>query len=98
MARRPFNPTHPGEILKEDFMAAYGLSANKLGKMLNIPHNRISEIVRGNRSISADTALRLEQCFGASAQFWLNLQNAYELECAEQKARQDIRRIKPVAA
>ena len=98
MAKRPFNPIHPGEILKEDFMDTHGLSANKLGKILNVPHNRISEIVRGHRSVSADTALRLQQCFGVSAQFWLNLQNAYELECIEQAVRRDIRKIKPIAA
>ena len=73
-------PIHPGVTLREDFMEPYGLSANGLAKLLGIPQNRISDIVRGRRGITADTALRLEQAFGVSASFWLNLQSHYELE------------------
>ena len=75
-------PIHPGVTLREDFMEPYKLSANALAKALGIPQNRISDIVRGRRGITADTALRLEHAFGVSASFWLNLQSHYELEVA----------------
>ena len=75
-------PIHPGVTLREDFMEPYNLSANGLAKALGIPQNRISDIVRGRRGITADTALRLEHAFGVSASFWLNLQSHYELEVA----------------
>ena len=79
-------PIHPGVTLREDFMAPYGLSANGLAKRLDIPQNRISDIVRGRRGITADTALRLERASGVSASFWLNLQSHYELEVARRDA------------
>ena len=79
-------PIHPGETLKEDFMVPHQLSANKLATMLAIPQNRISEIIRGRRGVSADTALRLEKAFGVSAQFWLNLQQQHDLIVAAQNA------------
>ena len=91
-------PIHPGEVLKQDFMAPLGLSATRLGRLLGVPANRISEVVRGRRGISADTALRLERYFGPSAQFWLNLQNRYDLDCAEDAAGEEIRRIRRRAA
>lgn len=75
-------PIHPGVTLREDFMKPYKLSANGLAKALGIPQNRISDIVRGQRGVTADTALRLEHAFGVSASFWLNLQSHYELEVA----------------
>ena len=75
-------PLHPGVTLREDFMEPHKLSANGLSKALGIPQNRISDIVRGRRGITADTALRLERAFGVSAAFWLNLQSHYELEVA----------------
>ena len=75
-------PIHPGITLREDFMEPYKLSANGLAKALGIPQNRVSDIVRGRRGITADTALRLEHAFGVSASFWLNLQSHYELEVA----------------
>lgn len=76
-------PIHPGVTLREDFMKPYELSANGLSKALGIPQNRISDIVRGRRGITADTALRLERAFGVSGSFWLNLQSHYELEVAK---------------
>ena len=79
-------PIHPGVTLREDFMEPYQLSANSLAKALGIPQNRVSDIVRGRRGITADTALRLERAFGVSAAFWLNLQSQYELEVAKQEA------------
>ena len=72
---------HPGEILKAEFMEPMGLSAYELAKSLNFPG--IYEVVRGDRSISADTAVRLGRYFGLPAQFWLNLQNDYDLRIAE---------------
>ena len=71
---------HPGEVLKEEFLDAMNISAYKLAKETRIPQTRISEIVHGKRGITADTALRLSNFFGTSAEFWLNLQNAYDLE------------------
>ncbi len=76
-------PIHPGATLFEDFMEPCGLSASGLARALDIPQNRVSDIVRGRRGITADTALRLERAFGVSAAFWVNLQSHYELEVAE---------------
>ncbi len=73
---------HPGEILRTEFMEPLQLTAYRLAKELCVPHPRINDIVRGNRSISADTALRLGIYFGLPAQFWLNLQNDYDLRVA----------------
>ncbi|MDQ2992719.1 MAG: HigA family addiction module antitoxin [Candidatus Eremiobacteraeota bacterium] len=74
---------HPGEILAEDFMAPRGLTANRLSLDLHIPANRLSEIVRGRRSITADTALRLARYFNTSAEMWLGLQADYDLRKAK---------------
>ena len=71
---------HPGEILKEEFLAPFSISAYKLSKDIGIPQTRISEIIKQNRRITADTALRLSQYFGNSPKFWLGLQNDYDLE------------------
>jgi antitoxin HigA-1 len=72
---------HPGEILKTEFMEALGMSAYELAKALHFPG--IYEVVRGERTISADTAIRLGKYFGLPAQFWMNLQNDYDLRIAE---------------
>ena len=74
---------HPGEILREECLLPTGMSARRLADILNVPHNRISDIVREKRSVSADTALRLAQHFGTTAQFWLNLQTSHDLSKAE---------------
>ncbi len=74
---------HPGEILKEEFLEAMGISQYRLAKDISVPPRRINEIVHGKRSITADTALRLGRFFGMSAQFWLNLQTRYDLEVTE---------------
>src|SRR2546426_10847439 len=73
-------PVHPGEILQEEFLSPLGLSQYRLAKETSVPPRRINEIVRGERSISADTALRLSRYFGTSERFWLNLQTRYDLE------------------
>src|SRR5271168_1459720 len=75
-------PVHPGEVLK-DVLEDAGKSANSLALALRIPANRLTEIINGHRSISADTALRLARYFGTSAQMWMNLQAKYDLDLAE---------------
>ena len=79
---KPF-AMHPGEILKEEFLKQLGLTAYRLAKELSVPLPRIQDIVRGNRGITADTAIRLGIYFGLPAQFWLNLQNDYDLRLAK---------------
>ncbi len=78
-------PVHPGEILLEEFLKPMGLSQYRLSKEINVPPRRINEIVHGQRSITADTALRLGRYFSMSAQFWLNLQAHFDLEEAEER-------------
>ena len=90
-------PINPGEILREDFLEPLGISINKLSRDLSVPPNRISEILNGKRSITADTALRLQRYFGIEAQFWLNLQTEYDLRMMKRKVWTDIeRRIIPI--
>jgi len=72
--------THPGEILSEEFLIPLNITAYRLAKETNIPQTRISEIIKGNRRVTADTALRLSIFFGNSARFWLGLQNDYDIE------------------
>lgn len=94
---KPISPVHPGEILKEEFMAPLGLSANALARAVRVPPNRISAIVNGERGLTADTALRLSKAFGTTPEFWLNLQKQYELDCARDRAT-DLARIEPIRA
>ena len=75
---------HPGEVLSEEFLIPLELSAYKLSKDIGIPQTRISEILKGNRRITADTALRLSRYFGNSAKFWLGLQDDFDIEEEEQ--------------
>ncbi len=90
-------PINPGEILREDFLEPLGISINGLSRQLSVPANRISEIVNGKRSITADTALQLQRYFGVEAQFWLNLQAEYELRMMKRKIWVDIeQRIIPL--
>ena len=78
---------HPGEILREDFLVPMNLTAYKLSKSIGVSQTRIAEILKGERSITADTAHRLARFFGTSAQLWLGLQNQYDLEKAEAQNR-----------
>ena len=71
---------HPGHVLSEEFLIPFGISAYKLAKDIGIPQTRVSEILKGNRRITADTALRLSKYFGNSAKFWLGLQDDFDLE------------------
>ena len=75
-----FKNIHPGEILSEEFLTPFNISAYRLAKDIDIPQTRISEIIKGNRRITADTALRFSKYFGNSAKFWLGLQDDYDLE------------------
>lgn len=85
---------HPEEILLEEFLRPLNISAYKLSKDIGIPQTRTSEIIRGKRSITADTALRLSYYFGNSAKFWLGLQNDYDLEEEKKIKGPDFKRIK----
>jgi antitoxin HigA-1 len=80
----------PGEILEEEFMVPLGLSANALGLQLHVPANRIQAIINGERGITADTALRLSQYFGNSPEFWLNLQQNYDLDVTKREKLAEI--------
>ena len=85
-------PPHPGETIKEDYLVPLGMSVSRLAKALGVGAARMNEIVRGERGVTADTALRLARYFGTSAEFWLNLQSLYDLRLAERKARARIER------
>lgn len=85
---------HPGEVLKEEFLEPMSVSAYRLSKDTFIPQTRISEILKGNRRITADTALRLSKYFGTSAKFWLGLQDDYDLEEEARINKKDINEIK----
>jgi len=92
-------PVHPGEVLREEFLAPLGLSANALAQALRIPAPRVNDIVRERRSVTPDTALRLARHFGTTAQFWLNLQASYDLKIAMRESGAKIRKeVEPRAA
>ena len=84
---------HPGEILLEEFLVPFGISQYRLAKDLNIPQTRVSEIVKGRRRITADTALRLSRYFGNSAKFWLGLQDDYDIEEYTLQFNEELERI-----
>ena len=95
--KKILDPITPGEILREDFMEPLDIQLNQLARDLSVPPNRISEIVNGKRAVTADTALRLQRYFGVEAQFWLNLQNQFDLRVVKRKIWADLeRRIIPV--
>lgn len=87
---------HPGEILNEEFLIPLGISAYRLAKETFIPQTRVSEILKGNRRITADTALRLSKFFGNSPRFWLGLQNDYDLEEEGTLKENELNGIKPI--
>ena len=80
--RRKLPPMHPGDLLKDE-LQEINVSLNELARALRVPMNRISAIVNGKRAITVDTAMRLARYFGTSPQYWLNLQNAYDIETAD---------------
>ena len=85
---------HPGEILLEEFLIPLEITSYRLSKDLKIPQTRISEIIKGNRRITADTALRLSQYFGNSAKFWLGLQDDFDIEEGTENKREELQSIK----
>ena len=96
MIKNGMRPIHPGEILSEEFLLPLGISAYKLAKDIEIPQTRVSEILKGNRRITADTALRLSKYFGNSAKFWLGLQGDFDIEEELQNKESAIMAIKTI--
>ena len=94
---RAIPPIHPGEHLAE-FLDEYGVSAYRLAKDTDMPKTRVSTILKGQRAITADTALRLGRFFGVTPQFWLNLQTRYDLETAQEAIGPGLEHIKPLQA
>jgi addiction module HigA family antidote len=92
-------PTHPGEILREDFLRPLGISVYALAKAVKVPRSRINDVVRGRRTITVDTALRLARYFGTTPEFWVNLQALYDLETAKETVRDRVEaEVSPRAA
>ena len=85
---------HPGEVLQEEFLMPLKISAYRLSKDIGIPQTRISEIIKGRRRVTADTALRLSYYFGTSAKFWLGLQDDYDLEEETRVKKSELESIK----
>jgi antitoxin HigA-1 len=98
-AAKPRPPVHPGMVLKMDLLEPLGMSINRLAKELRVPANRLSQIVRGERGITADTSLRLARYFGFTPEYWLNMQTHHDLELVRRHSTLKIEReIKPRAA
>ena len=95
MKKRPVYPIHPGEILADE-LAELDKNPTALARELHIPANRITQLVAGKRSMTADTALRLEKWLGVSASFWMNLQKRYELDVARNQKNDALRTIRPI--
>ena len=91
-------PTHPGEMLAEEFLAPMVLTQRDLANAIGVPYQRVNEIVRGRRGVSPSTALRLAKFFGTSAGFWMNLQLRWDLYYAQQSEAQQLDKISPHAA
>ncbi len=89
------NPSHPGEVLAELYLEPLNMSALGLARHLNVPRTRIERLVRGETSLSVDTAMRLSKCFGTTAEFWMNLQRAHDLARARETV--DLSGITPLA-
>ncbi|OGS93414.1 MAG: addiction module antidote protein, HigA family [Gallionellales bacterium GWA2_59_43] len=89
---------HPGEILLEEFLTPMGISQTRLANSIGVPPRRINEIVLGKRGITADTALRLAKVFGTSVQFWMGLQDEYELREARDSIKDQLEQMMPLAA
>jgi addiction module HigA family antidote len=88
---------HPGEILREEFLKPMGISAYEVAKRIHVPAPRINDIVLERRGISADTAVRLSRLFGTTEQFWLNLQDAYEVSRVKAEQTSELERIEPLS-
>jgi addiction module HigA family antidote len=95
---RTIRPTHPGEMLREDFLPDYGLTTAGLAEALGVSRQTINEILRERRALTSAMALRLARLFGNTPEFWLNAQRAYDLWQAKQNYQQEIEKIKPLRA
>lgn len=96
--RRDLPPTHPGAMLREDFMPAYGLSVTTLAETLGVSRQTVNELMRERRALSPAMALRLSRLFGNSPEFWLNVQRAVDLWQAEKELEKDLDRIRTLKA
>ncbi len=96
--RNGMRPIHPGEILKAEFMEPMELSASEIARALGVPPNRVTSIVNGERAVTAETAMRLSRAFDTTAEFWMNLQAAYDLRSEEAKSAKKIAREVTVLA
>ena len=96
--KREIPPTHPGEVLREDFMPDYGLTTASLADSLGVSRQTINEILRERRSVTPIMALRLSRLFGNSPEFWLNAQNAHDIWESEQHFKNKLKRIHPLNA
>ena len=96
MAMKKLSNIHPGEVLNEEFLKPLEISAYRLSKDIHIPQTRISEIIKGRRRITADTALRLSKYFGTSLKFWLGLQDDFDIEEGQNLISQDLNNIKQI--
>ncbi len=90
-------PTHPGEMLMEEFLKPMGLTQRELADAIHVPYQRINEVVNGRRGITPSTALRLSRFFGVSAEFWMNLQLRWDLYFAHESETDELKNIKPIA-
>lgn len=97
-AEKVMPPVHPGELLREEFLGPMGITAYRLAKDIGVPEQRIGAIVREQRGISADTALRLSRYFGMSESYWTNAQAHYEREMVKDEVGEEIERIRPLAS
>jgi addiction module HigA family antidote len=97
-AHRKIKPTHPGEMLREDFMPDYGLTVAGLAQQLGVSRQTVNELLRENRSVTPEMALRLARLFGNNPQFWVNAQSAVDLWLAEKEKKGDLSRIRPLHA
>jgi addiction module HigA family antidote len=95
---RKIKPTHPGEMLREDFLPDYGLRVTGLAEALGVSRQTVNELLRERRALSPDMAVRLSRLFDNSAEFWLNAQRAVDLWEATRKLRADVNRIRPLKA
>lgn len=91
-------PTHPGEMLREDFLPDYGLTVSGLAEAVGVSRQSVNELLRERRAVSPDMALRLARLFGNTAEFWLNAQRAVDLWETSQAIKKDVARIKPLSA
>ncbi len=91
-------PTHPGEMLLEEFLKPMGLSQRELAEAIRVPYQRVNELINGRRGITPSTALRLSRYFGNTPGFWLNLQQRWELFHAQREEAKELRRIRPLKA